>query len=184
LRWDPPIDGGVAIAYFRIHRLGADVGWTSHTAATIDNLQPGTRYTFAVVAYNAAGLASAFSSTVWAVTLAADRVSGALATTPASPITLGETFSVNGSGRPCAMPAQARISLGGHPVAVTPLSADGSYSTTIVFALFDKARPELPIIGAAEPLRLGPGPVVLATELDGQPQCATFGVGTLRIVLR
>ena len=141
LRWDPPIDGGVAIAYFRIHRDGADAGWTSHTAVTIGGLQPGTRYTFAVVAYNAAGLASAFSSTVWAVTLAADRVNGqALAITPASPITLGEPFSVNGSGRPCTLPAQVRISLGGHPVAVTPLSADGSYSTTIVFTLFDKAK--------------------------------------------
>jgi Fibronectin type III domain len=57
--WRAPSDtGSGGVAYYRIILNGQDHGWTSNTAATINGLAPATPYTIAIVAYNAAGLAS------------------------------------------------------------------------------------------------------------------------------
>jgi hypothetical protein len=185
LRWDPPLDGGAAIAYYRIYRNGTDVGWTRHSSVTIAGLEPGTRYQFAVVAHDAAGLASAPAATVWAATPAVEGArTPTVATTPGSPITLGESFSVTGGRWPCGAPSQVSISLGGYPVALASLGTDGTFTATIAFEVFDKARPQLAVFGTGERLALSPGPVALTAELAGLPPCGLHAVVNTRIVVQ
>ncbi|MBV1856016.1 fibronectin type III domain-containing protein [Catellatospora tritici] len=69
LAWSAPADGGTGgVSYYRILRDGQFVGWTRATSVTIDGLAPGTSYTFAIVACNAAGLQSGLSNQITAMT--------------------------------------------------------------------------------------------------------------------
>jgi hypothetical protein len=69
LTWSPPAHSGTGgTAYYRIQRDGKAAGWTRQTSVTITKLAPGTRYTFVVIAYNAAGQPSKRSNSVTVVT--------------------------------------------------------------------------------------------------------------------
>ncbi|GHJ47552.1 hypothetical protein Cs7R123_48940 [Catellatospora sp. TT07R-123] len=84
LAWSEPADAGTGgIAYYRILQDGEFIGWTRATSATITGLAPGTSYTFAIVACNAAGLLSPPSGQITAMT--ASPPSPAPSTAPASP---------------------------------------------------------------------------------------------------
>lgn len=69
LTWSAPAHSGTGgTAYYSIQRDGKASGWTRQTSVTITNLAPGTRYTFVVIAHNAAGQPSKPSNSVTVVT--------------------------------------------------------------------------------------------------------------------
>jgi chitodextrinase len=157
LRWQPPVDPGTgALAYYRILRDGADIGWTAQSAVTVNGLASATSYVFTVVAYNGAGLASPPSSPLTVTTASPPANTGPppaatalLATSPASPIALGQSFTVNGSGWPCPG-VIVEVHLAGRAVAVGTVDGEGRFTAPV----------------AVEPVD---GSTAKVKTLDGQP---------------
>lgn len=204
LSWRAPADAGTAgIAYYRVIRDGADAGWTTATGATLTALAPATSYTFTVTAVNGAGLASPASGAITATTppqpqtqppaptqpapppmpqTPAPQINPALATDPpGAAVTLGESFSITGSGWPCTAPATIRVLLGGRLVSVAGVSAEGTFRTTIVV---DAGAATVDVLDDDDPLTLTTGPWTVTAELPAQSQCTATPVKSLQIAFR
>lgn len=69
LSWSAPVNGGSGgVAYYRVIRDGQAIGWTRDKSVTVTGLAPGTTYRFAIIAVNGAGLPSAPSNQITAMT--------------------------------------------------------------------------------------------------------------------
>jgi hypothetical protein len=139
LRWQPPVDPGTGgLAYYRILRDGTDIGWTAQSSVTVTGLAPATGYVFTVVAYNAAGLASPPSSPLPVTTMSPPASTGPppaaatalVATTPASPIALGQSFTVDGSGWPCPG-VTVEVRMIGRIVAIGTVNGEGGFTASV-----------------------------------------------------
>jgi hypothetical protein len=179
LSWQPPVNAGSGgISYYRIFVDGAYVGWTSQTRAPISGLASGVTYAFSIVAYNIAGLASPPSEVVSATTLTAPPSSPPpgppleLGTIPGSPIALGTSFTVVGSGLPCASPARVRVFLGGQPVAATELDSKGSFSANVPIDISDPVMPRFTVLTSGEKILLTAGAWPIVIKLSSQAGCS------------
>jgi hypothetical protein len=181
LAWLPPAEPGSGqIAYYRIFRDGADAGWTAETRVVINRLMPGARYAFHVIAYNEAGMASPSSDVVTATTTVVAPSTGppparvvTLEISPQTAIILGDSFAVVGSGWPCSAPAGVRISLGGQPVAVGALDAQGAFTARIAVDSDEPATPHVHHAVTGEPIVLTKGIWLVTAELAGQATCTS-----------
>ncbi|GIH10974.1 hypothetical protein Rhe02_90410 [Rhizocola hellebori] len=176
LSWQPPsAPGSGDIAYYRIVVDGADKGWTSATRSTINNLSAGATYTFTVVAHNAAGLASPPSHALTVTTLVPPTGAPAPAPTftidPSGSIPLGNSFTVTGAGLPCVAPQNVRIFLGGHPVAVAQLTAEGGFSVSVPIDNSEPATPRFRVLTTGEQVTLTAGVWPITVKLASQPPC-------------
>jgi hypothetical protein len=180
LSWQPPVNpGSGGVSYYRIFVDGTNVGWTDVTRAPIRGLTSGVTYSFSVVAYNGAGLASPPSEVVTATTLAPSPApstgppapSPVVGTDPSGSIALGNSFAVYGSGLPCAAPARVRVFLGGQPVAAADLDSKGSFSAAIPVDNTNPAMPRFTVMTSGEQVVLTTGAWPIVVKLASQGSC-------------
>jgi hypothetical protein len=178
LSWQPPADPGSGqIIYYRVFRDGVDSGWTPNHRVSVVSLAPGMRYSFNIVAYNAAGLASPLSEAAVGTTAAAPASSAPPAPSPTvsiSPrpgIRLGDSFAVVGANWPCKAPATIRILLGAQAVAIADLDSAGAFTVNIAVDATNPDAPHAQALGSGEPIMLMKGLWQVTAELASQPYC-------------
>ncbi|GIH10975.1 hypothetical protein Rhe02_90420 [Rhizocola hellebori] len=179
LSWLPPVDpGSGGVSHYRILRDGADAGWTVNNRVAVNQLTPGASYTFGIVAYNSAGLASPSSETVNATTMsvvsptATPPPVAVLSISPRPAIKLGDPFAVTGTGWPCFAPSTVRVLLGGRAVALATLDDLGAFAVAIEVNATNPAAPEVRALDGGDPIVLVKGVLPVVAELATQPSCA------------
>jgi hypothetical protein len=178
LHWLPPLDPGTGgVAYYRILRDAADIGWTAQSAVTVTGLAPATSYVFTVVAYNGAGLASPPSPPVTVTTMSppattapAPPATALLATTPASPIALGSSFTVDGSGWPCPG-VTVEVRLTGRTVAVGAVDGEGRFTAPVAVEPVDASTARVKSLDGKPDVMLRQGESRLEARPAGPSAC-------------
>jgi chitodextrinase len=168
LSWRAPVNAA-AVAYYKIFKDGASVGQPTGTTDEVLGLRPATTYTFLVRAYNAAGEESPPSNSVIVTT-----------TTPAivfdvpSSVAFGDSFSVGGSGWPCA---DVRLYIAGNAVEIGKVDEFASFDAQITVHDQDGERGWVDFLSGGGRMQLTPGDWPMMATCPGGPlKSATLSV--------